>query len=91
MRNDRPGACGLSDQSCDRYMQSCVEGWGVVGAVLLREAEMFFVIFRWHDGSEGSGDGVFPPRPQAERLPGLRVQLLTRQSALLTCGEEGQR
>lgn len=76
----------------DRYMQFC--GVGVVvmgGAVLLREAEMFFVIFRWHDGSEGSGDGVSPPCSQAERLPGQRVQLLARQSALLTCGEEGQR
>lgn len=76
----RPGARG---RSCDRYM-------GAGGAVLLREAEMF-VIFQWHDGSEGSGDGVSPPRPQAERLPGRRVQLLARQSALLTCGEGGQR
>lgn len=63
--------------------------WGR-GAVLLREAEMF-VVFQWHDGSEGSGDGVSPPRPQAERLPGRRVQLLARQSALLTCGEGRRR
>lgn len=55
------------------------------------EAEMLFVIFQWHDGSEGSGDGVPPPRPQAERLPGQRVQLLARHPALLTCGEGGQR
>lgn len=52
---------------------------------------MLFVIFQWHDGSEGSGDGVPPPRPQAERLPGQRVQLLARHPALLTCGEGGQR
>lgn len=47
--------------------------------------------FMWHDGSEGSGDGISPPCPQADHLPGQRVQLLVRQSPLLTCNEQGQR
>lgn len=43
--------------------------------------------FMWHDGSEGSGDGISTPGPQADHLPGQRVQLLVRQPALLTCNE----
>lgn len=47
--------------------------------------------FMWHDGSEGSGDSISPPRPQADHLPGQRVQLLVRKSALLTYNEQAQR
>lgn len=72
----------------DHVIVICSPVWRGEGG---REDEMFFVMFQWHGGSEGSGDGVPPPRPQAERLPGQRVQLLARQSALITCGEEGQR
>lgn len=43
----------------------------------------------WHGGSEGSGDGVSPPCPQADHLPGQRVQLLVRKSPLLTWNERG--
>lgn len=45
----------------------------------------------WHGGSEGSGDGVSPPCPQADHLPRQRVQLLVRKSPLLTWNERGTR
>lgn len=46
-------------------------------------------VFMWHGGSEGSGDGVSTPCPQADHLPGQRVQLLVRKSPLLTWKERG--
>lgn len=81
VRADRPGV-GRFNDAID--ISSPVQGGG-------SEVGLRCIYLKWHDGSEGSGDGISPPCPQAEHLPGQRVQLLVRQSALLTCGGQGQR
>lgn len=67
-------------------------GGGGGRAVLLRDAGLrcdLLRFFTWHhDGLEGSGDGISAPGPQADHLPGQRVQLLARQPALLTCNKD---
>lgn len=64
--------------------------WGGAPSSLEGWAEMWFCgVLKWHDGSEGSGDGISSPRPQADHFPWHRVQLLVRQPPLLTCNRKG--